>query len=124
MKVLEVYQGMMEELTSHMMKEQQMLFPAIIRLARGEAAAMPLDGPIACMMYEHADAGADLEELRKLTNGFLPPREACNTYRALFAGLAEMETDLHRHIHLENAVLFQSAMVLAEKQGGLIKRDL
>jgi len=116
-KVLEVYQGMMEELSSHLMKEEQMLFPAIIRLTRGEAAAMPLDGPIACMLHEHDDAGADLEKLRELTNGFLPPPEACNTYRALFAGLAEMETDLHRHIHLENAVLFPSALALAEKQG-------
>jgi regulator of cell morphogenesis and NO signaling len=117
LKVLEVYQRMIEELASHMMKEEQMLFPAIIRLARGEAAAMPLDGPIACMIHEHEDAGADLEELRKLTNGFVPPPEACNTYRALFAGLAEMETDVHRHIHLENAVLFPSALALAEKQG-------
>ena len=63
------------------------------------------------------DAGADLEELRKLTNGFLPPPEACNTYRALFAGLAEMESDLHRHIHLENAVLFPVALALSEKHG-------
>lgn len=116
-KVLEVYQGMMEELAEHLMKEEQMLFPAIIRLAGGEAAAMPLDGAIACMLHEHDDAGTDLEKLRELTNGFQPPPEACNTYRALFAGLAEMEADLHRHIHLENAVLFPSALALAAKQG-------
>lgn len=112
-KVLEVYQRMAEELASHLMKEEQMLFPAIVRLAGGEASVMPLDGPIACMLHEHDDAGADLEELRALTNGFVPPPEACNTYRALFAGLAEMETDLHRHIHLENAVLFPIALALA-----------
>lgn len=116
-KVLEIYQGMMVELSSHLVKEEQMLFPAIIRLAKGEETAMPLDGPIACMLQEHDDAGADLEKLRELTNGFLPPPEACNTYRALFAGLAEMESDLHHHIHLENAVLFPSALALAEKHG-------
>lgn len=116
-KLLDIYQSMMVELSSHLVKEEQMLFPAIVRLSKGDSAAMPLDGPIACMMQEHDDAGADLEKLRELTNGFLPPPEACNTYRALFAGLAEMETDLHRHIHLENAVLFPSALALAEKQG-------
>lgn len=116
-EVFNVYQKMAEEMTSHMMKEEQMLFPAIVRLAGGEASAMPLDGPIAVMLHEHDDAGADLEKLRELTNGFEAPPEACNTYRALFAGLAELETDLHRHIHLENAVMFPSALALAVKQG-------
>ena len=70
---------------------------------------MPLDGPIACMMHEHDDAGQALARMRELTNGFLPPPEACNTYRALFAGLQDLENDLHRHIHLENAVVFPKA---------------
>jgi regulator of cell morphogenesis and NO signaling len=116
-EVFEIYKHMAEDMDSHMMKEEQVLFPAITRLAAGEAAAMPLDGPIAMMLHEHEDAGAELEKLRELTDGFVPPPTACNTYRALFAGLAEMETDLHRHIHLENAVLFPSALALAEKQG-------
>jgi regulator of cell morphogenesis and NO signaling len=50
--------------------------------------------------------------MRELTNGFSPPAEACNTYRALFAGLAELEEDLHRHIHLENSVLFPQALAM------------
>jgi regulator of cell morphogenesis and NO signaling len=92
-----------------------MLFPAITALANGQEAAIPLDGPVAAMMHEHEDTGADMEKLRELTNGFIPPPEACNTYRALFAGLAEMETDLHRHIHLENAVLFPTALAMAKR---------
>jgi regulator of cell morphogenesis and NO signaling len=75
---------------------------------------MPVDGPIACMLHEHDDAGAALTRLRELTNGFNPPPEACNTYRALFAGLAELEDDLHRHIHLQNSVLFPAALAMAE----------
>ncbi len=116
-EVYEVYQRMAEDMTHHMAKEEEILFPAITRLAAGEASAMPLDGPIAMMLREHVDAGADLDKLSELTDGFVPPPSACNTYRALFAGLAEMETNLHRHIHLENAVLFPSALALAEKQG-------
>jgi regulator of cell morphogenesis and NO signaling len=111
-EVYEVFSGMAAELADHMMKEEQMLFPAIKAIARGESAPMPLDGPIACMLHEHDDAGTALARLRELTNGFLPPAEACNTYRALFAGLAELEEDLHVHIHLENSVLFPTAQEL------------
>jgi regulator of cell morphogenesis and NO signaling len=75
---------------------------------------MPLDGPVACMLQEHDDAGEALAGMRELTHGFTPPAEACNTYRALFAGLAELEEDLHRHIHLENAVLFPQAMAMSK----------
>ena len=90
-----------------------MLFPAIKAMARGESAGMPLDEPIACMLREHDDAGTALAKLRELTNGYQPPAEACNTYRALFAGLNDIEEDLHRHIHLENSVLFPAAQAMA-----------
>jgi len=113
LKVYEVFRGMATELADHMMKEEQVLFPAIQELVRGGAATMPLDGPIACMLQEHDEAGAALAKIRSLTNDFTPPAEACNTYRALFAGLAELEEDLHRHIHLENSVLFPAVRKLA-----------
>ena len=61
-------------------------------------------------MLEHEEAGAALARIRELSHGFQPPADACNTYRALFAGLAELEEDLHRHIHLENSVLFPQAL--------------
>lgn len=112
-EVHQVFTQMAEELTDHMMKEEQILFPMIKALARGEAAAMPLDGPIGVMLTEHEDAGGAFEKLRELTDGFQPPAHACNTYRALFAGLQEIEEDLHRHIHLENSVLFPAAHALA-----------
>lgn len=97
-----------------MMKEEEVLFPAIKAMASGEPAGIPLDGALATMLEEHDEAGAALARMRELTNGFTPPAEACNTYRALFAGLAELEEDLHRHIHLENSVLFPAARELAE----------
>lgn len=117
-EVFEVFEGLFVELDSHMMKEEQVLFPAIKALVGdGEPSqtfAGPLDGPISMMRHEHDDAGAALARLRELTNGHQPPEDACNTYRALFAGLADLEEDLHRHIHLENSVLFPAAEVLAK----------
>ncbi|HEX5790762.1 MAG TPA: iron-sulfur cluster repair di-iron protein [Luteolibacter sp.] len=118
LEVFEVFGNMADELESHMMKEEQILFPAIQALFAG-LAVMPLDGPVACMLQEHDDAGQALARLRELTHGFVPPPEACNTYRALFAGLADLESDLHRHIHLENAVLFPQAM--AKRQQGSVQ---
>jgi len=113
-EVFQVFCTMAEELNEHMMKEEQILFPAIQALCAGSEAVMPLDGPVACMLQEHDDAGEALARMRELTNGFTPPPEACNTYRALFAGLAELEEDLHRHIRLENAVLFPQAMAMTK----------
>ncbi len=74
---------------------------------------MPLDGPVACVLQEHDDAVKALARMRELTHGFTPPPEACNTHRALFAGLAELAEVLHRHIHLENVVLFPQTLAKA-----------
>jgi len=108
-EVFEVFTGLEQELTNHIFKEEQILFPAIAAISRGESEPMMLDGPISCMIHEHDDAGTALARLRALTDGFQPPADACNTYRALFAGLHELEEDLHRHIHLENSVLFPAS---------------
>lgn len=113
-EVYQIFTAMEEELSGHLMKEEQILFPAIIAMTQGGRITLPLDGPVACMLQEHDDAGAALSRLRELTDGFTPPPEACNTYRALFAGLSELEEDLHRHIHLENSVLFPAALAMTQ----------
>jgi regulator of cell morphogenesis and NO signaling len=111
-EVFNVFCRLAEELAAHMMKEEKILFPAIVELTRGGTEPVVLEGPLACMIHEHEVAGAALARLRELSRGFQPPPEACNTYRALFAGLADLEEDLHKHIHLENAVLFPQACAL------------
>ena len=107
-EVRNVFVEMANELVQHTKKEEEVLFPAIMELGRG-GPAMPLDGPISRMMEEHDDAGEALKTLKQLTNGYQPPAEACNTYRALFAGLSDLDSDLKTHIHLENSVLFPAA---------------
>ena len=94
-----------DELHLHMHKEEQVLFPLITR--GGGAAAT---APIQVMEQEHEDAGAQLLQIRALTNDHTPPEEACGTWRALYLGLAEFERDLMRHVHLENYVLFPRAL--------------
>ncbi len=99
-----VFTALRMELEGHMAKEEQILFP-MIRAGRGGNA----DGPIAIMEQEHASAGAALERVRQLTNDFQPPEGACATWTALWAGLADLEKELHLHIHLENNILFPRA---------------
>lgn len=111
--IYRIFSSMAVELSMHILREEDVLFPAIIALSRGESMPASLDSPIACTIHEHEEAGAALARLRELSNGFQPPVDACNTYRALFAGLHDLEEDLHRHIHLENSVLFPAAEAMS-----------
>jgi regulator of cell morphogenesis and NO signaling len=69
------------------------------------------------MEHEHDGAGSALERLRELTDGYIPPSWACNTYRALLDALAHLERDMHRHIHKENSVLFPRALAMEKEMG-------
>jgi len=100
---------MQQELESHMLKEEQILFPMLQRGMRFPQA----QGPISVMRYEHQEHGNALEQLAALTNDITPPANACNTWRALYRGLEEMRSDLMQHIHLENNVLFRNAEMTA-----------
>ena len=92
---------MQTELTQHMHKEEAILFPML------KAGGNPfVVHPIGMMRAEHVDHGAALEHLNALTNDTHPPAGACNTWRALYAGVAQLRDDLIDHIHLENNVLF------------------
>ncbi|MFT5289685.1 MAG: regulator of cell morphogenesis and NO signaling [Planctomycetota bacterium] len=96
---------MSEELEMHMQKEEQILFPMIVG-GRGAMTGMP----ISVMENEHQDHGKNLQRLRNLVNNYVPPEGACNTWRALYLGLEQLERDLMEHIHLENNSLFPRAL--------------
>ena len=104
-QLLAVFRGLKAELEDHMMKEEQILFP-MIRQGQGMFA----DGPISVMEHEHDSAASALRRLNELTDGYRVPAEACNTWRALWHGLAALEGSLHQHIHLENNILFPRAL--------------
>jgi len=103
-RILSTFLGLKAELDSHMMKEEQILFP-LIRSGNGARGSAPMS----VMEQEHESAGRALEQLRNLTNDYTVPEGACNTWRALWVGLQQLETDLHHHIHLENNILFPRA---------------
>jgi regulator of cell morphogenesis and NO signaling len=117
-KVRAVLADFTTEMFQHMLKEERVLFPMIRALEHAGAATPGPRGsvarPIAQMEAEHDHAGGALASLRDLTDGFTPPAGACNSYRALLDGLAELERDTHQHVHKENNLLFPGAARLEQ----------
>lgn len=110
------------ELTTHLMKEEQVLFPMIRQLEASDTLpgfhCGTVVNPISRMIVEHDGTGVALAQLRQLTDDFTPPEWACNTYRALFDALLTFEQDMHQHIHKENNVLFPQAALLEQQKAG------
>jgi regulator of cell morphogenesis and NO signaling len=109
------------ELLGHMVKEETVLFPAIKRMEGIAPQCGILDtpfffgkveDPISMMRLDHEAERGRFARIAALSNNSTPPEDACNTYRVAFAKLKEFEADLHRHIHLENNILFHKAVAL------------
>jgi regulator of cell morphogenesis and NO signaling len=119
----EFFTALSQELFAHLLKEEEILFPYIqkmeVALANGTPAPEGCFGtvgtPIARMFAEHDDVGELTAKIRSLSSDFKAPDDTCPSYRGLYHGLAEFERDLHRHIHLENNILFPRAVALERR---------
>lgn len=111
------------ELAQHMKKEELILFPFIKKMDAAiqtrQAIEQPhfgtVENPIAMMKHEHENEGDRFVKIAELTNNYTPPSDACNTYKVTFSMLQEFEQDLHKHIHLENNILFINAIEMEKK---------
>lgn len=114
------------ELEAHLMKEEQILFPAIKAIdgflaGRNDRPVVHCGSvvhPIHQMEHEHDEAGAILVNMRKITHNYRLPRDACETFKALYEALAALEADLHEHIHLENNILFPASVAQEKEMNG------
>ena len=117
-RINKLFQDLAEELLAHLQKEEMILFPYIKKLVADESAGKCTDpgcfgsigSPISVMEAEHENAGLILKEMYRISDGYSAPEDACNTFRVLYGKLKEFEDDLHRHIHLENNILFPKAI--------------
>ena len=122
--IQELFVAMSDELFMHMLKEENLLFPHLVKMeaavnqGRPAPAAMfgSVELPISRMLADHNDAGELQARIRTLSGGFEPPEDACPTFRALYQGLEDFERDLHRHVHLENNILFPRALELERSE--------
>ncbi len=118
----QLFSAIAQELSTHMLKEEQVLFPYVERMEQAVQAGAPVPAaffgtvkrPIASMVAEHDDAGAILSQIRELSGGYTAPGGACPTFVALYRGLEEFERDLHLHVHLENNILFPRAVEMEQ----------
>ena len=112
-----LFRGLGQELTTHLMKEESVLFPYIERMEEAVIQREPIlpppfgsvANPVRMMEHEHDQAGTALKAMREASRDYNPPSDACTSFRALYQALANFEKDLHQHIHLENNVLFPRA---------------
>jgi regulator of cell morphogenesis and NO signaling len=124
LQVQQVFSALAEELRVHLMKEEQVLFPYVVRLEESTLAGEPAPpamfgtvvNPIRMMMQEHDGAGDALRSLRSITVDYKIPEDACISYRTLYQALQGFESDLHQHIHLENNILFPRAVAMEAKR--------
>jgi regulator of cell morphogenesis and NO signaling len=120
LRIADLFLAVREELEMHMMKEERILFPYIKELHAAKENNIKLtpppfgsiQNPIRMMEYEHTSAGDTLYQIRDLSNNYSHPEDACNTFKALYSELKEFEADLHKHIHLENNILFPKSIKL------------
>jgi regulator of cell morphogenesis and NO signaling len=120
LEVQVTFSGLAQELTTHMMKEDMVLFPYIVRMEESVIQKEPLlpapfgtvANPVAMMEHEHDSAGSALGAIRKASSDFAAPADACVSYQTLYKALDAFEADLHQHIHLENNILFPRAIAM------------
>jgi len=123
LKINEHFTASANELTSHMKKEELIVFPFVKRMiiAKQENTTIQspqfgtVQSPISVMMQEHDNEGERFRQIAELSNNYNPPADGCNTYQVTFAMLKEFEEDLHLHIHLENNILFPGAIKLEQQ---------
>jgi len=110
-------------MAQHMKKEELILFPFIRKMTKASITGEKLEQaqfgtvetPIEMMEHEHDEEGVRFRKIAKLSDNYTPPANACNTYRVTFSMLQEFEQDLHKHIHLENNILFPAAISLEKR---------
>ncbi len=108
-----------QELSTHMIKEEEIVFPFIKRIVKKERSieeSGSIKNPITVMEAEHEEVGTSLEKIRSLTNNYTLPADSCASYSLLFRMLEDFEKDLHLHVHLENNILFPKALTFENSQ--------
>ena len=122
-QIAEIISALSKDLMQHLMKEEQILFPYIKNLVKVKINKSKFEppyfssiaNPIRMMEAEHTAAGDEMYEIRNLSKNYLIPKDACNTFKVFYRELKEFEEDLHKHVYLENTILFPKSIEL-EKQ--------
>ncbi len=122
-EIRDLFEASARDLGAHLKKEELILFPFIKNMVQaqisGNVIQQPpfgtVENPVNMMKHEHTVEGERLRKIAELTDKYNQPADACNTYRVTFSMLQDFENDLHKHIHLENNILFPKAIRLEKE---------
>jgi regulator of cell morphogenesis and NO signaling len=116
-EIAAIFAKIAADMAAHLREEEEVLFPAIKRIdAARKAGYTPHDSDVetiratlAKLDREHQEIGDAVHAIRQLANGYVIPDDVCNTFAVTYRKLQEFEDDLHKHVHLENNILFPRA---------------
>lgn len=122
-RITQLYEKIVEDLYMHMRNEETILFPYIKKLAIAKRKQHKIEisgfeniaNQIKLMENEHIAVGGFIDEIHQISNSFTPPEDACASYKVLYSKLYEFEKDLHKHVHLENNILFPRVIQLEKE---------
>ncbi|EOU2018450.1 iron-sulfur cluster repair di-iron protein [Clostridium perfringens] len=108
MKVHSLFGKLKCELEEHLLKEENILFPLMIKYdkAKDEKEKKEIEEDIRLIVNEHEAAGDILKELAEVTDDYKVPEWGCISFKLLYDYLHDLEKDLFIHIHKENNILF------------------
>jgi regulator of cell morphogenesis and NO signaling len=119
-QIAAIFEKIAHDMVGHLQEEEEVFFPAV---KRAEAARIAGNVPevtdretirnsLLRLHREHEEIGEAVHELRRLSAEYIIPPDACNTFMLTYRKLQEFEEDLHKHVHLENNILFPKAAQL------------
>lgn len=123
-ELLVTFNNLVQEMIPHLKEEEEIIFPYIRQIAnayynRESYASLlvrTLRKPVEKMMHaEHESLGTFLHTMRRLTNHYTPPENACVNHFVTFSKLKEIDKDLQVHLYLENEILFPKAVQMEKE---------
>lgn len=117
-EIQQLFSEIAGEIAVHLKKEELMVFPYIKKIVKAKASGSAIssslfptiNNPVEALKEDHAAEGEKFHKISTLSNQYTTPSDGCSTYQVTYRFLKEFEQDLHRHIHLENNILFPKAV--------------
>jgi regulator of cell morphogenesis and NO signaling len=118
-KITAIFDKIVSDMVNHLREEEEVLFPAIkrVEMLRKKGSTLEsedceiIKASLEKPYREHEEVGDAVHEIRHISDGYVIPKDVCNTFAVTYKKLKEFEEDLHRHVHLENNILFLKAAI-------------
>lgn len=119
-KIASLFEKIAYDMVAHLKKEEEVFFPALKRAEAARTSGTLPDAKdqetirvsLLRLHREHEEIGEAVHTIRYLASDYAIPGDVCNTFMITYQKLKEFEDDLHKHVHLENNILFLKAAEL------------